>query len=103
MSNILIEKIEKLTGRKIIQEKMSCLHDGKTPMDELVDLALMTRETFREDPKIGKPGKKLSFIHSGMLGTDLKLKAGETKKTIKEKRKLLKRLEKAIAKLEKMV
>lgn len=100
MRNPFIETIEKLTGRKAIQEKMSCVHDGKTPMDELLILAYRTRDSLMGELEIGKPGEKLSFVHSGLLDANRKLIKGMTKKTIKEKKKLLKGLEREIAKLE---
>lgn len=103
MRNPFIETIEKLTGRKVIQEKMSCIHDGTASIDELVELALRTREALLGETKIGKPGEKLNFVHTGMLDADQKMKTGETKNmTIKEKKKLLKRLEREIANLERI-
>lgn len=103
MRNPFIETIEKLTGKEVIEEKMSCIHDGTIPMDELVELAWRTREALREEPKVGKPGERLGFVHTGMLGVDRKLIKGRDRKTIKEKKKLLKRLEREIAKLERMM
>ena len=116
MRNIFIETIERITGKKVIEEKMSCIHDGKTPLDELVDLAYRTKESFDADIKIGKPGKKLTGVHTGMLDADRKLIKKEIKKEVKEKKKLLKksrkketpsetlrRLEREISELEKRV
>lgn len=112
--NPFIETIEKLTGRKIIQEKMSCIHDGKTPMDELLILAYKTRDALKEEIRIGKPGEKLRYVHTGMLDTNQELTIKERDKAqrmsereaakfLKKKERKLRKLEREIARLEKML
>jgi len=100
--NPFIETIERLTGKKVIEEKMSVIHDRTTPMDELVELALRTKDALNEERKIRKSGRKLGYVHTGMLDADRKLIKRGDKNTIREKKKLLKKLKKEIRQLERM-
>lgn len=92
--NKFFETIGKLTGKKVIEEKMSVIHDGKTPLNELLDLAVRTKEALRKKVKIGKPGRKLTFVHTGMIDSQGRLIKKEVKKKIKEKKKALKKSKK---------
>jgi len=105
MKNPFTEAIERLTGKKVIEPKMSLIHDedDKTPIDELLDLAYRTRDSLREKIKKGKPGKKLSFVHTGMLDQDGKpIKKKEIKaqeKAHKKQYKARKKRTKAASKI----
>ena len=84
------EAVIRLFGAK--EEKMSVVHDGTRPLDELLDLALRTKDALRKKLKKGKPGPRLNFIHTGMLGADRKLRKGAYKQVVKRDREILKKI-----------
>jgi len=94
--NKIIEIFERITGRKPKESKMSVTYHESTPLDEIIDLAYRTKEALRRKVKIGKPGKKLKFVHTGMLDADGKLIKKIVKEKTKENRKKLKRTKKAL-------
>ena len=46
------------------------VHSGKDSPAFIASLVFKMREAFSSKVKIGKPGKKLSFIHTGMLNSN---------------------------------
>lgn len=95
-------------------EPMQIIHSGKDDPTFLLELAYRTRDALREEIKIGRPGEKLRYVHTGMLdaGRQLTIKERdkvqrmserESTKFLKKKERKLRKLEREIAKLEKML
>jgi len=71
------------------------VHSGKDSPAFIASLVFKMREAFSSKVKIGKPGKKLNFIHTGMLNSNRELIKKEVKKQAKRKKKVLKVAKKA--------
>jgi len=95
-------------------EPMQIIHSGKDDPTFLLDLAYRTRDALREEIRIGRPGEKLRYVHTGMLDTNRELtikerdkaqrmSERESAKFLKQNERKLTKLERQIAKLEKML
>jgi len=95
-------------------EPMEVRHHGKDDSSFLLELAYRTRDALREEIRIGKPGEKLRYVHTGMLDVNRELtikerdkaqrmSERESAKFLKKKERKLRKLEREIAKLEKML
>ena len=90
MRNIFSTAIERLTGKKVIEETMSVIHDGTSPPEDLLDLAYRTRDSLLRKLRITGPmeiKKKIPFIHTGMLDQDGKPIKKKGIKTVEEAHK----------------
>lgn len=95
-------------------EPMEVRHSGKDDPTFLLDLAYRTRDALREEIRIGRPGEKLRYVHTGMIDVNRELtikerdkaqrmSERESAKFQKKKERKLRKLEREIAKLEKML
>lgn len=102
-----------LFGAKEV-ESPEIRHSGKDDPTFLLDLAYRTRDALREEIRIGRPGEKLRYVHTGHLDAGRKLTIEEKDKAqkmsekegakfLKKKERKLRKLEREIARLEKML
>ena len=93
---------------------MEVRHSGKDDPTFLLELAYRTRDALREEIRIGRPGEKLRYVHTGMLNSNRELTIKERDKAQrmsereaakfrKKKERKLRKLEREIAKLERML
>jgi len=95
-------------------EPMQILHSGKDDSIFLLELAYRTKAALRQEIRIGRPGEKLRYVHTGMIDANRELtikekdkarrmSERESAKFLKQKERKLRKLEREIARLEKML